>query len=161
MYYLFLQFVFLVGIKNLLDADKGVKSFLETPVIDRKAKKQGIEIILGSGKSQTTTNFFGRLSICVIGYHYLKLLDFEELLLIFVALLADNGRLNQTSKIIAAFQSLMIAHRGEVNVVVTSAKELDSKMLTKVKEVLAKNQLGGAGKKLLISNKVHNLYFSF
>ena len=68
--------------------------------------------------------------------------------------MADNGRLNQTSKIISAFQSLMIAHRGEVNVVVTSAKELDSKMITKVKEVLAKNQLGGAGKKLLVSNKV-------
>ena len=45
----------------MLDTDKGVKSFLETPVIDRKAKKQGIEIILGSGKSQTTTNFFGMI----------------------------------------------------------------------------------------------------
>ena len=77
--------------------------------------------------------------------------------LIFIALLADNGRLNQTLKIISAFQSLMIAHRGEVNVVVTSAKELDSKMLSKVRDVLAKNQLGGAGKSLLISNKVRNM----
>ena len=50
----------------------------------------------------------------------------------------------------------MIAHRGEVNVVVTSAKELDAKMLLKVKDVLAKNELGGSGKKLLISNKVRN-----
>lgn len=51
----------LTGVKTLLDTDKGVKSFLETPVIDRKAKKQGIEIILGSGKSQTTSNFFGMI----------------------------------------------------------------------------------------------------
>lgn len=118
-----------IGIKDLLEKDAGVKRFLETPVVDRKAKKAGVDIILGSAKSETTKNFF--------------------------TLLADNGRLNQTSKIISAFQSLMIAHRGEVNVVVTSANVLDAKTLTRVKDVLVKGELGGKGKKLLVSNKVN------
>ncbi|KAJ3344934.1 ATP synthase subunit O, mitochondrial [Kappamyces sp. JEL0680] len=83
-------------VKALLDKDAGVKRFLETPVIDRQAKKKGIEVILGNGKSETTVNFFN--------------------------LLAENGRLGETSKIISAYTSLMIAHRGEVNVVVISAK---------------------------------------
>ncbi len=86
----------LATVKAILEKDVGVKRFLETPVIDRQAKKKGIEVILGSGKSETTVNFFN--------------------------LLAENGRLGETSKIIAAYQSLMIAHRGEVNVVVTSVK---------------------------------------
>lgn len=84
----------LKSLKSVLVGE--VKAYLETPTIDRQMKKKGIESLLGKGKSATTTNFFN--------------------------LLAENGRLGETSKIINAFQSLMIAHRGEVLVTVTSAK---------------------------------------
>lgn len=40
----------------------------------------------------------------------------------FFETLAENGRLNQTSKVIASFEELMSAHRNELPLVVTSAK---------------------------------------
>ncbi|KAJ1564584.1 ATP synthase subunit O, mitochondrial, partial [Nowakowskiella sp. JEL0078] len=85
--------------KSLLTRDAGVKRFLETPILDRKLKIEGIKIILTTGStkfSPITTNLF--------------------------TVLAENGRLDHTSKLIDAYLSLMTAHRGEVNVTVTSAK---------------------------------------
>lgn len=86
----------LTALKSLLSKDAGVKQFLETPIYDRATKKRGLEVILGKGANQTTVNFFN--------------------------LLAENGRLDHTSKIINSFQTLMTAFRGEVAVTVTSAK---------------------------------------
>jgi F-type H+-transporting ATPase subunit O len=84
-------------LKEMLSGDAKVKMFLETPTIDREKKSRGIDIILGQKKhAQTTVNFF--------------------------KLLAENGRLAETVPIINSFNSLMVAHRGEVNVIITSAK---------------------------------------
>ncbi|KAJ3315941.1 ATP synthase F0 subcomplex subunit OSCP atp5 [Boothiomyces sp. JEL0838] len=117
----------LTALKSLLSKDAGVKQFLETPIYDRATKKRGLEVILGKGANQTTVNFFN--------------------------LLAENGRLDHTSKIINSFQTLMTAFRGEVAVTVTSAKELDQKTLTKIKETLVKQKLAQEGK-MLVTNKV-------
>lgn len=124
----------LFSIKSILNQDAKLSTFLTTPTIDRQKKQQGIDLILGNKYSKTTSNFF--------------------------RLLAENGRLGETGKILDSFNSLMVANRGEVSVVVTSAQvlynnqALDAKSLTKVKDILVKNQLAGAGKKLLVSNKV-------
>ncbi|KAJ1563705.1 ATP synthase F0 subcomplex subunit OSCP atp5 [Nowakowskiella sp. JEL0078] len=117
--------------KSLFAREAGIKRFLETPILDRKLKIEGIKIILADGSakySQITSNLF--------------------------AVLAENGRLDQTSKIIDAYLSLMTAHRGEVNVTVTSAKQLDTTILNKLKATLQKSSLIESTQKALITNKV-------
>jgi F-type H+-transporting ATPase subunit O len=84
-------------IKAAVDKDPAMKTFLETPILDRAAKKYGVAKLLSGAKyNELTSNFFD--------------------------LLAENGRLDQTNKIISSFSTLLTAHRGEVSVTVTSAK---------------------------------------
>ncbi|KAK6091558.1 ATP synthase F0 subcomplex subunit OSCP atp5 [Batrachochytrium dendrobatidis] len=117
-------------VESLIAKDVGVQSFLNAPLLDRTTKREGVKSLLSQGKYSTVTkNFFD--------------------------LLAENGRLNQTEKIIASFAQLMSAGRGEVPVVVTSAKELDAKTLGKLRDVLAKSKLVAPGSKLLVSNKIN------
>ncbi|KAI8367924.1 OSCP/delta subunit of ATPase [Choanephora cucurbitarum] len=116
-------------LNQAVEKDESLKAFLENPTIHRGAKMQGInDILKKAGKpSQITQNFFETL--------------------------AENGRLNQTSKVVEAFSELMSAHRNELPLVVTSAKALDKAALNKVVESLQKSNLA-EGKKLLVSNKV-------
>ncbi|KAI8915815.1 OSCP/delta subunit of ATPase [Gorgonomyces haynaldii] len=116
-------------IAGLLERDPAVATFLENPLIAREKKKEGVAIILGQGKySDLTTNFFN--------------------------VLAENGRLGLTTKILSSFAELTRAARGEVAVTVTSAVALDSKTLNKVRDVLAKGNLLEAGAKLSVTNTV-------
>ncbi|OCT91261.1 ATP synthase subunit O, mitochondrial [Xenopus laevis] len=61
---------------------------------------------------------------------------FSPLTLNFVNLLAENGRLNQTSDVISSFVKIMSAHRGEVLCSVTTASPLDAANLTELKSAL-------------------------
>lgn len=88
----------LKALNAAVEKDAALQSFLENPTVNRASKMKGINDILAkAGKpSQLTQNFFETL--------------------------AENGRLNQTSKVIASFEELMSAHRNELPLVVTSAK---------------------------------------
>lgn len=81
-----------------VEKDAALKGFLENPTINRNKKMEGILAVLKKGgkPSQITENFFDTL--------------------------AENGRLDQTSKVTEAFAQLMSAHRNELPLVVTSAK---------------------------------------
>lgn len=84
-------------IQQVVQKDANLQQFLKNPILSREQKKQGIQAMLGQHKySDLTQNLF--------------------------TLLADNRRLDETPKIIDSFLQLMAAHRGEVNVVVTTAK---------------------------------------
>ena len=84
-------------VQGIVSKDKSVQALLENPTLNRTTKKQGVQQLLKSGKySKVTSNLF--------------------------VTLAENGRLSETQKIIAAYQELMSAHRNELNVVITSAK---------------------------------------
>jgi F-type H+-transporting ATPase subunit O len=84
-------------IASLIAKDLKIQSFLMTPIVDRSAKKEGVTQLLSQGKyNSITSNFFG--------------------------VLAENGRLDQTSKVIDSFSKLMTAHRGEVTATITSTK---------------------------------------
>ena len=112
--------------------DLKVKYFLETPTIDRSKKLEGVKLLQKQlNLSETSSNFLN--------------------------VLAENGRLKNTESIVLAFESIMTAHRNELEVEVTSASEIDTKTLTKVKEILAKKQLLGGNKKLIIKTKVELL----
>ncbi|KAJ3083943.1 F1 complex, OSCP/delta subunit of ATPase [Rhizoclosmatium globosum] len=116
-------------IGNVIEKDARLQTFLETPIIDRAAKKEGVSQVLAAGRySDLTTNFF--------------------------QVLAENGRLDQTKKVVAAFQQLMTAHRGEVAVTVTSTKELDARVFRQLKDILQKSNLLEKNQKLVLSNKI-------
>ncbi|KAJ3105685.1 ATP synthase F0 subcomplex subunit OSCP atp5 [Phlyctochytrium planicorne] len=132
-------------IKSALEKDQALQTFLEVPILDRNSKKEGVAALLSKGKySDVTTNFFG--------------------------LLAENGRLDHTTKIVSSFEQLLMAHRGEVPVVVTSAKvrlgmdrnsgllpmwtELDAKVGRQVRDILQKSSLIEKTQKITVTNKV-------
>ncbi|XP_051869411.1 ATP synthase subunit O, mitochondrial [Pristis pectinata] len=54
----------------------------------------------------------------------------------FINLLAENGRLRQTPDVAVAFNKIMSAHRGEVLCSVTTAQPLDEASLTELKAAL-------------------------
>lgn len=50
--------------------------------------------------------------------------------------MAENGRLPNLNAILRSFQTLMSAHRGEVQCTVTTAKALDAKSMDELKGAL-------------------------
>jgi F-type H+-transporting ATPase subunit O len=108
--------------------DADLKEFLENPVLSREAKSGAVQKMMAK-YSEVTRNFF--------------------------LLLADNRRLNETVGIVDNYLDLMAAHRGEVTVEVTSAKPLDSKYETQLKNILSKSQALKGSKNLKIVSKVN------
>ncbi|KAG0222995.1 hypothetical protein BGW42_006175 [Actinomortierella wolfii] len=117
-------------VKAVVEKDTKLRAFLENPTINRNEKKDGVKKMLGAGKySDLTKNFFDTL--------------------------AENGRLYDTVKIINSYDTLMSAHRGEVQVTITSAKELDAKDINKIKGFLSKSSYVSPKQTLVVSNKVN------
>jgi F-type H+-transporting ATPase subunit O len=71
--------------------------------------------------------------------------------------LAENGRLQDTEKVIQGFLELMTAYRGEVEVTVTSATPLDRATVSRIETALKGSQIAakGNGKTLKIVQKVN------
>ena len=118
----------LAKISQILKKDLKLNDFLKTPLVDRMGKVKGVKQMLQGRYSKLIENFFD--------------------------ILAENGRLDQTEKIINSFNSLMAAQRGQVNVVVTSAKGLEPKIMSKLEGILGKSSLVAKGSTVLMSNKV-------
>ncbi|KAI9205043.1 OSCP/delta subunit of ATPase [Polychytrium aggregatum] len=117
-------------LRAILDKDAKLKSFLETPIANNTTKREGIKQLVSQSKfSETVAN----------------LLD----------LLAENGRLDHTSKIIDGYEQLMTAHRGQVTITITSAKELDARVTNTIKGHLQKSSILKAGQNANIVNKVN------
>ncbi|CAG8589661.1 20288_t:CDS:2 [Dentiscutata erythropus] len=117
-------------VKSAIKKDAKLSNFLEDPSLNRNQKKLGVQELLKQGKyCDTTKNFF--------------------------QVLAENGRLNVTIKIIDAYTSLMAAHRGEIFVTIITAKELDPKLLDKLKTTLSKSKFVKPNQKLRIENKIN------
>lgn len=76
----------------------------------------------------------------------------EPLLKNFYNVLLDNHRLYLLTRIQKQFSTLMRAKRGEIEVKITSATPLDSKILSRLESRIAKSKYGKG--KLLVSNKV-------
>lgn len=76
-----------------------VKAFLSDPTLGREKKRALVGQLLGGSQqayAPAIVNLFG--------------------------VMAENGRLGLSAKVIAAFEEIMRAHRGEVSVLITSAK---------------------------------------
>ena len=72
----------------------------------------------------------------------------------FLKTLAENNRLNLLRHVCEKFAELMSAHRGEVEMQVTSAAPLDGKVLRQLEGAVGKSQYVGQGKKLKVTSKV-------
>lgn len=68
--------------------------------------------------------------------------------------LAANNRLSALEGVAENFAKLMGAHKGEVEMTVTSAAPLDQKVLRQLENTVGKSQYVGQGKKLKVVPKV-------
>ncbi|KAL2110376.1 hypothetical protein VUR80DRAFT_1219 [Thermomyces stellatus] len=73
----------------------------------------------------------------------------------FLSALAENNRLGLLSGVCEKFGVLMSAAKGEVEMTVTSAQQLDNKTLSRLENAVAKSEYVGQGKKLKVTNQVN------
>ncbi|KAI1083807.1 putative oligomycin sensitivity conferring protein [Whalleya microplaca] len=73
----------------------------------------------------------------------------------FLATLAENNRLGILEGVCQKFAEIMSASRGEVEMVVTSAQQLDNKTLSRLENAVSKSSYVGQGKKLKVTNQVN------
>ncbi|KAI5791684.1 OSCP/delta subunit of ATPase [Peziza echinospora] len=69
--------------------------------------------------------------------------------------LAENNRLGLIEAIIDQYATLIKAHKGEIEAIITSAQPLDAKTVSRLEAAITKSQYVGQGQKLKISNKIN------
>ncbi|CAE6398056.1 F-type H+-transporting ATPase oligomycin sensitivity conferral protein [Rhizoctonia solani] len=69
--------------------------------------------------------------------------------------LSENGRLGETNDVIASFNELVSKHKGELEVVVTSAAPLEKNVLSKLEATLKSSQAASQAKAVRVTNKVN------
>ncbi|RAK97231.1 F1F0 ATP synthase subunit 5 [Aspergillus ibericus CBS 121593] len=79
--------------------------------------------------------------------------DKGDILKNFLATLAENNRLGLLEGICEKFATLMGAHRGEIELNITSAQELDTKTVNRLEKAVSKSEYS-QGKKLKVITKV-------
>ncbi|KAJ5172850.1 ATP synthase subunit 5 [Penicillium capsulatum] len=80
--------------------------------------------------------------------------DKADILKNFLDTLAQNNRLGALEGVCDKFATLMSAHRGEIELNITSAQELDAKTISRLEKAVAKSEFS-QGKKLKIVTKVN------
>jgi F-type H+-transporting ATPase subunit O len=78
----------------------------------------------------------------------------------FLQTLAENNRLGLLEGVCEKFQQLMGAHRGEMELVITSASKLDERMVRRVEQAVAKSEYS-QGKKIKVVTKVRSAAHPF
>ena len=118
----------LTRIQRYLEKNPKVSQFLGQPGINRKEITTVINGLLGQGSyGEVTRNFF--------------------------TLVADNGRMKYAGKIIESYKRLVRALRGEIDCVVTTARDVDGDFSEKLKDVIKKSFLK-PGQALNLTTKV-------
>jgi len=108
----------LATVGSLIQSNAALNSFLVNPSVQRKEKTELVKSILAETEvSALCKNLF--------------------------IVMAENGALNKANGVIAAYNKIMRAERGEVEVVVTTAKELSGAQLENLNGALAGFLKGG------------------
>jgi len=103
-------------IKAAIKKSPQLQAFLQDPLMKREQKREAVLSMLeGQNYCGTVTNFF--------------------------KVIADNGRLPCTLKIIDGFEEIMKAHRGELIVKITSATPLNNAQIETLKQIVKTNLL--------------------
>ncbi|KAJ5805277.1 ATP synthase oligomycin sensitivity conferral protein [Penicillium riverlandense] len=112
-------------------ADRKLSTILGAPTLSNADKQQITQELLkvaGADKSDILKNFF--------------------------ATLAENNRLGALEGVCEKFGTLMSAHRGEIELSITSAQELDAKTVSRLEKAVSKSEYS-QGKKLKVVTKVN------
>ncbi|KAM0748887.1 F1 complex, OSCP/delta subunit of ATPase [Meredithblackwellia eburnea MCA 4105] len=123
----------LQGVSSVIKAESSVQEFLSNPVLSSKDRAAGIESLLKKGSKGTPSEITKNL--------------FE--------VLADNGRLYESEKVIADFFEILSAHRGEVKVVITSAVPLEKDIQKRLEDALKQSVKASEGKSVIFENKIN------
>ncbi|EEH23015.1 ATP synthase F1, delta subunit [Paracoccidioides brasiliensis Pb03] len=78
----------------------------------------------------------------------------DNILKNFLSTLAENNRLSILQGVCEKFAALMSAHRGEIELIITSAQRLDAKTLQRLEAAVAKSEYS-QGKKLKVVPKIN------
>ncbi|CAG7931998.1 unnamed protein product [Penicillium olsonii] len=114
-----------------LKADKKLVNILGAPTLSNADKKSIVEElakVAGADKAGIVQNFLETL--------------------------AENNRLGSLNGVCEKFGTLMGAHRGEIDLNITSAQELDAKTLNRLEKAVAKSEYS-QGQKLKVVAKVN------
>ncbi|KAG8723580.1 ATP synthase F0 subcomplex subunit OSCP atp5 [Ceratobasidium sp. 395] len=127
----------LTSIKTSLSDTPALSAFVTNPTLSASDRKNGLDAIFAAAApkgskepvSPITRNLFEVLS--------------------------ENGRLGETSGVIESFNELLSKHKGELEVVVTSASPLEKNVLTKLESTLKTSQAASQAKSVRVTNKVN------
>ncbi|KAK0635016.1 ATP synthase delta subunit-domain-containing protein [Bombardia bombarda] len=121
----------LAALASLVEKDKKLVSILATPTLSTADKNSIIaELQKAAGiQGETVKNFLSTL--------------------------AQNNRLGLLPDVCSRFSELISASRGEIEVIITSAQQLDNKTLSRLETAVSKSSYVGAGKKLKVTNTVN------
>lgn len=108
-----------------------LQTFISNPTLSNKDKVSGLEQLIGSKSDDITRNLF--------------------------EVLAENGRLGDAERVIEEFARLMAAHRGEVEVTITSATPLDKSHTSRLESALSSSSIAksAGGQKIKFIHKVN------
>ncbi|ORY80845.1 OSCP/delta subunit of ATPase [Protomyces lactucae-debilis] len=112
-----------------LQSDKKVAMLIGNPTLSQQDKKIIVEVL---SKAAGGDKAVGNL----------------------LSVMADNNRLGMLPQIAEAYNQLISAGKGEVEVTITSAAQLDSKVIKQLETSIGKSKFAGQGKKLKVQNKV-------
>ncbi|CEL00693.1 ATP synthase delta subunit-domain-containing protein [Aspergillus pseudodeflectus] len=121
----------LINLGAALKADPKLTGILSTPTLtvsDKQAIVTELQKVAGADKGDILKNF--------------------------LATLAENNRLGLLGGVCDKFAALMSAHRGEIELIITSAQELDNKTLNRLEKAVSKSEFS-QGKKLKVVPKVN------
>lgn len=122
----------LSSLQRLLKSDPKLGAILHTPTLAAKDKSSIVAELekqsgSGAGQSATVKNF--------------------------LATLAQNNRLGLLEGVCDKFEQLMGAHRGEMDLVITSATRLEDRVVKRLETAVAKSEYS-QGKKVKVVTKV-------
>lgn len=116
---------------DVFKKDPKLTTVLNAPTLtvsDKKQIVQELQKVAGADKSDIIKNLLGAL--------------------------AENNRLGLLEGVIEKFQVLISAHKGEIELNITSAQELDTKTIQRIEKAVAKSEFS-QGKKLKVVTKVN------
>lgn len=122
----------LTSIGLALKADEKLAGFVANPTLSTKDRQSGLEAMFSKAGG-------------------VKASDVTKNLL---SLMAENGRLVETPDVVTGFAELVAKYKGELEVVVTSAKPLDKDVLGRIEKALKQSQVAQQSKTVKVTNKV-------
>jgi F-type H+-transporting ATPase subunit O len=129
----------LSAISNIIKTNEDVAAFISNPTLTAQDRSNGLQAVFTAASkkeqiSDLTKNLF--------------------------AVLSENGRLGETKGVIEGFEQLVAKHKGELEVIVTSAQPLPADVQRRLETSLKQSQAAQQAKTLKITNKVSWVFLS-